>query len=247
MSIQPIIVDERAGESYQGLRMSAEEYRALPETWWHYELINGVVVQQFWGDLEPAGDFPPDRPIYHGLRMSAEEYWALGETFERYELINGVVIMSPSPTTRHQTIGTEILKQLTVFLDRQPQGIACYEVDIEITDARGKPVVYRPDVIFVAHPRAAEAMEKVTLAPDVVVEVVSPHSRPKDSTTKKEDYERNVVKEYWLIDPAKDACIFYRLDAERYVEVTVAGDRFESQAVPGFTLDLAAVRRKFTS
>src|SRR5688572_15123162 len=180
MSIQSIIVDEEAGESYQGLRMTADEYMALPETKWYYELIDGVIVQMFWGDLDPAGDFPKDRPIYHGLRMSADEYWSLGETFERYELINGVVIMSPSPTNWHQMVGLEISRQLANYLISNPIGIASYEVDIEVTDIGGNPTIYRPDVIFVSNPRAVNALEKVALPPDVVVEVISPHSRPKD-------------------------------------------------------------------
>jgi Uma2 family endonuclease len=245
MSIQPIIVDEEAGESYQGLRMTADEYMALPETKWYYELIDGVIVQMFWGDLDPAGDFPKERPIYHGLRMTADEYWSLGETFERYELVNGVVIMSPSPTNWHQMVGLEIAKQLSVYLDQRPVGIASYEVDVEIRDADGQPVIYRPDIIFIAQPRSSEAMEKVTLPPDLVVEVISPHSRPKDTITKRQDYEHSGVLEYWLIDPLKKAFTFYRLHDGHYQEIFATADRFESQAVPGFVLDLKAVRRKF--
>lgn len=248
MSIQPIIVDEEAGESYQGLRMTADEYMALPETKWYYELIDGVIVQMFWGDLDPAGDFPKDRPIYHGLRMSADEYWSLGETFEWYELFDGVVIMSPSPTPMHQTIAMEIATQLYTYINANPVGVVFYEIDVQIYKrSEGRDGVYRPDVVFVGNPRAGQIGERIEVVPDLVVEVVSPHSRPKDAITKKDDYEHNGVSEYWLIDPHKNTLTFYRLQDGRYQEVPHHGDTYESHAVPGFSLDMNAVRHKFQS
>jgi Uma2 family endonuclease len=56
------------------------------------------------------------------------------------------------------------------------------------------------------------------------------------------DYERYGAFEYWLIDAQRETMIFLRLAEGRYVEVALAGDTFHSEAVPGFVLDLRAVR-----
>ncbi len=245
MSVQPIIVDEEAGESYQGLRMSAEEYLALPETKWYYELISGVVVQQFWGEPDPVGDYPPDREIYHGLRMTADEFLNLGRTFERYELVSGVVIMSPSPTPKHQEIAGEVQFQIRAFLQTHPIGRVMHEVDVAMKDAQGRDVVYRPDVLFIAAERWQSAGTRLTVTPDVVVEVVSRDSRPRDNISKMEDYAINGVREYWLNDPLKGRMAFYRLCDGRYAEVAPGPGGFASEAVPGFVLDLGALRQKF--
>jgi Uma2 family endonuclease len=215
--------------------MTADEYWELPETWNYYELIDGVIVQQFWGERE----------TYHGVRMSCEQFRALGETLERYELINGVVIMSPSPTNRHQIVSLEIATQIRVFVKSHPIGIVSYEIDVELKDSHGECIIYRPDIIIVAHPRAAKTMQQVTLPPDLIVEVISPHSRPQDTITKKSDYERNGVTEYWLIDWNRETTTFYRLRDGAYVEILCEGDQFPSLAVPGFVLDVAAVREAF--
>ncbi len=248
MSIQPIIVDEEAGESYQGLRMTADEYLALPETLNSYELIDGVIVQQFWGEPVNAGGYDPDRPIYHGVRMSADEYLALGETFERYELIDGVVIMSPSPTPAHQAVAMQISTQIYSFLKDHPVGLVFYEIDVRVYKrSHGREGVYRPDVTFVSFPKAGQIGDCVDVLPDLVVEVVSPDTRARDALTKKQDYEAAGIAEYWLVDPRRNLLTFYRLRNDVYVEVNSQNERFASEAIPGFALDIAEVRAKFTS
>ena len=63
--------------------------------------------------------------------------------------------------------------------------------------------------------------------------------------TKKDDYERCGVGEYWLIDPERKAMTFYRLRDRRFVRIPARGKSFASQAVPGFVLDLLRVRATF--
>jgi len=77
------------------------------------------------------------------------------------------------------------------------------------------------------------------------VEIISSSSRRYDSETKKNDYERCGVREYWLIDPEREAMTFYRLQDGRFAEVPASDNHFTSEAVPGFTLDLPRVRETF--
>ncbi len=177
-------------------------------------------------------------PQYAGLRMTAAEYFRLPDDGYAYELVNGVLLMSPSPRPRHQRVLVEVSSQLASFLRDNPVGVVLVESDIEFE--RG--FVYRPDVCFFRTGRVKGDPDHLRGAPDLAVEIVSPQSRRYDSETKRADYERFGVLEYWLIDPKRESMTFLRLSEGRYVEVPPEGDSFRSTAVPGFTLALAAVR-----
>jgi Uma2 family endonuclease len=185
-------------------------------------------------------------PGYAGLRMTAAEYLALPPDGERYELVEGVVVMSPSPVLRHQAVSGEVFGQLHVWLKTNPLGFALFEVDVNLgRGVGGRDLVFRPDVIFLRRERFGVLPDWVTGAPDVVCEVVSPGYRRYDRETKRSEYERHGVAEYWLVDPEEGTIALWRLEDGRYADVTPAGDAYVSAAIPGFVLDLAAVRALF--
>ncbi|MCW5888970.1 MAG: Uma2 family endonuclease [bacterium] len=182
-------------------------------------------------------------PGYAGLRMTADEYLALPPDGERYELVEGVVVMSPSPVLRHQAVSGEVFFQLQAYLRSNPIGFAFFEVDVRLgRGVGGRDLVFRPDLIYVRRERFAVLPAYVTGAPDVACEVVSPGYRRYDRETKRTEYERHGVLEYWLFDPEDATTQLWRLEDGRYIDVTPPGDAYPSAAVPGFVLDLAPVR-----
>ncbi len=183
---------------------------------------------------------------YRGLRMTADEFLEIPDDGYNYELIDGVVIMSPSPSPKHQAVAWEISTQLGMYLRDHPVGSAFAELDVHLGEGSvGGDLVYKPEILFVRAERLPQMSDKIVGGPDLVVEVVSRGSRRMDSETKKGDYERFGVREYWLIDPERKAMIFYRLQEGKFVEGPSAGDTFVSQAVSGFVLDLVRVRETF--
>ena len=88
-------------------------------------------------------------------------------------------------------------------------------------------------------------MRRLIGPPDLAVEVISPDSRRYDTQTKRDDYERCGVREYWIVDPQQKLLTFLRNEAGRFVEVPPQGDSFASEAVEGFVLNLAEVRDSF--
>jgi hypothetical protein len=69
--------------------------------------------------------------------------------------------------------------------------------DLHIDDL----TVYRPNLCVYAAHQHATIPERLAVAPDVLLEVLSPGSKPLDLITKRDAYERFGVKEYWTIDP----------------------------------------------
>lgn len=77
------------------------------------------------------------------------------------------------------------------------------------------------------------------------MEVLSPSTRQLDLVTRRADYARAGVHEYWLVDPDAGTMTFLRLRSDPFEEVPPQGDAFASLAVSGFVLDLSHVRRAF--
>lgn len=189
-----------------------------------------------------AGQAPSQ---YVGLRMTADQFLEITDDGYNYELVDGVVIVSPSPTPRHQSVTLEIAWQIKNYLELHPVGAAFVETDVHLAaDERGD-LVYRPEIVFVRQERLKDIGDKLEGPPDLVVEVVSRGSRRYDAETKKSDYEKFGVHEYWLIDPARDTLTIFRRDSGHFTELPLTRDRFESHAIPGFTLDIARIRRAF--
>ena len=183
---------------------------------------------------------------YCGLRMDADEFLEILDDGNSYELIDGVVIMSPSPKPVHQRVAFRIALDIGKYLEHHPIGEVLPEIDVHLgQSAPGRDLVYCPELVFIRAERLPQMHDKIFGAPDLVVEVISKGSRRYDSETKKADYERFGVKEYWLIDPERKAMTFYRLQDGKYAVVSPDGDHFTSDAVPGFVLDLARVRETF--
>lgn len=170
--------------------------------------------------------------------MTADEFLALGETDERLELIDGVVCVSPGASLPHQRIIVELGRQVGAFLRMNPIGISAANVDVRLSDR----LVYRPDLIYLSNEKAARCGARVTEIPDVVVEVISPDSSRLDRETKKRDYERAGVQEYWIIDPLVPSMEFHRLETGRFVAAAADDIHFESRAIPGFVLELPPIR-----
>jgi Uma2 family endonuclease len=183
---------------------------------------------------------------YHGVRMTAAQFFALPDDGFWYELVDGVVVMSPSPTPGHQRVCGLIYFLLQEYLFKNPIGEAFYETDVYLgrnIDARD--IVYRPEVVYLSRERFPRVGDRIRGVPDVVVEVISPQSRRMDTITKRKDYERFGVQEYWLVDPIREEMRFLRRRGRKLLPVAVRGKYFASQAVAGFRLDLDRVRRAF--
>lgn len=151
--------------------------------------------------------------------------------------------MSPRPTMFHQTLLRLTLKQLEKWLDQNP-GADCFpEVDWELSPHN----VYSPDLACYAPGRSPRIQARLSEPPDLLIEILSPGTKAFDLTTKKDDYERHGVAEFWAIDPLDLRVRCYRRAGSQLLEAAGAGgadgaDRVESRALPGFVLDLRPLR-----
>ncbi|MBQ9486230.1 MAG: Uma2 family endonuclease [Selenomonadaceae bacterium] len=130
--------------------------------------------------------------------------------YESYEIIEGEKIMSPSPDAFHN----RTLFRLGIIIGQYTIENNCGYVftdnlDVHLPDGN----LFRPDLVVVKSDNEKIIHWDGTIygVPDMVVEVLSRATRRKDLTIKKDIYESNGVKEYWIIDPWAKAVDVYIL------------------------------------
>ena len=78
--------------------------------------------------------------------------------------------------------------------------------------------LFKPDLIVVLEENAdiIDWRKGIYGAPDMLVEVLSKSTRKNDLTIKKDAYEANGIREYWIIDPYMKAISVYLLRDGKY-------------------------------
>jgi Uma2 family endonuclease len=141
-------------------------------------------------------------PVAYPEHYTADDYRAWEGD---WELIHGApYAMSPSPSVTHQFVSLAIAAQLFEQTRTCPNCSVLAEMDWDI----GTDTVVRPDVMVLC----GKTGERVTRAPDIVFEVVSPRTATRDERTKYELYEREGVDWYILVYPElKTAKVYQRV------------------------------------
>lgn len=129
------------------------------------------------------------------------------------ELIDGEIFVTPSAVTRHQRLTVRLALSLGNHIDLHPnQGevfTAPFDVVLTAHD------VLEPDLLVVLGDQRDILTEKnVQGAPGLVIEILSPSTRKRDLTLKRQLFDREGVREYWVVDPEGNSVAVYRRAAD---------------------------------
>jgi Uma2 family endonuclease len=159
----------------------------------------------------------------------------------RHEIIDGEHYVTASPVTRHQRISRRLLVALQTYVDQHPVG-EVFHAPFDIVMSLHDVVV--PDLIYVSQARAHLLTAKnLQGAPDLVIEILSPSTRPRDDRLKRDLYERVGVGEYWLVDPELNTLTVYRREGSGFLapETFAADAAVSTPLLPGFEMALDGV------
>ena len=128
------------------------------------------------------------------------------------EIIGGKIVMMASPTLNHIFIAGNIYTIFNHYL----RGGRCTPLPDGAALFLDNGEQYKPDMMLVCDP---EKLRKkgVYGVPDLVVEVLSPGTARNDRGYKKDIYEKNGVREYWIVDPANRAVEQYILENGHFI------------------------------
>jgi Uma2 family endonuclease len=183
-------------------------------------------------------------PVYsESTLLTAEQLEAMRLPHKRTELVRGRLVVREPPSTEHGRIQATLAYFVTDHVRRHGLGLV-FGQDTGFRIESSPDTVRGPDLAFVRQERTREIPRRgyAALAPDLVVEILSPEDRPAEYLAKVAQWLGAGTLLVWVIDPERAEAHVHRADGSLTI---VAGDEpLDGEAVlPGFSRPLADVLR----
>jgi Uma2 family endonuclease len=148
--------------------------------------------------------------------MTIQEYFRTPETLTPQELIFGVLRVADSPIPRHQQIIFQLSRRMGDHVDRHEMGTVWISPLDVILDYE-RHLVVQPDLFYISAERMPFVPDRIRLAPDLVVEVLSPKPRIGELDERLGWFATYGVTECWLIHQLQQ-----RTEVLQFAEGTIA-------------------------
>ena len=157
----------------------------------------------------------------------------------RYALLWGVLYRMPPPKFVHGRVTNTIGRHVGNFVDEHGLGVVSAEAGFVL--ARDPDVLLEPDVAFVRADRVPIDQEVYPeLAPDLVVEVVSPSNTGPAIADKVRAYLEAGVRLVWVFSPRRRSVAVHRPD-QPVRELSEADDLNGEDVLPGFRVRVGSL------
>ncbi|MCZ6918473.1 MAG: Uma2 family endonuclease [Gemmatimonadetes bacterium] len=173
--------------------------------------------------------------------MTAEQLCHISYPDKCTELVRGKLVVREPAGYRHGRVVARLTKVLADHVDANELG-EILGAETGFTIFRDPDTVRAPNVGFVRRERVPVPVPTgyAELAPDLVVEVLSPDDRPGQVLAKVGDWLEAGVQLVWVVDPQRRKAHIHRADGSTAVIDDV--DMLEGEdAVPGFVCRLDTI------
>ena len=128
------------------------------------------------------------------------------------ELVRGILVVREPPGLRHGRVTTELAARLAPHVRAGGLGQVYVESGFKVTS--DPDTVRAPDIAFISRKRLPDPEPRgfPDLAPDLVVEVLSPGDRPGEVLSKVADWLSAGTSLVWVVDPERRLARVYRHD-----------------------------------
>ncbi|MBK8799390.1 MAG: Uma2 family endonuclease [Anaerolineales bacterium] len=185
---------------------------------------------------EPAWDVALLFPAQGAWSM--EEYLRL-ETNRLVEFSHGSIEVLPMPSDRHQAIVGYLFVLLLQLANQLGGTVRTAPLRLQLWPGK----LREPDLLFLASADDPRREDAFWTGADLVVEVVSPDDPHRDLVTKRFEYARAGIPEYWIVDPRDESLSILRLAGDAYAVHGSfnRGETATSAAYPQLAADVSAV------
>lgn len=129
----------------------------------------------------------------------------------RAELVDGKIYYMASPGRTHQKLLHFFDKTIGNYIDSQNGECEVYPAPFAVFLNQDDITYFEPDIAVICD--TSKLDEKGCHgAPDWIIEIVSPGSKSMDYFTKLMKYQAAGVREYWIVNPAKQQILVYQFD-----------------------------------
>lgn len=171
------------------------------------------------------------------------DYYALERVNGNWmiELANGCLEILPMPSLFHQRITKYMCRRVDDFLGPESDGeTAMAPLPVRLFEGQ----IREPDLVYFEKSRVKD-IHKSLKGADLVMEVVSPgeEARERDLKTKRREYAKAKIREYWIIDPESKTITVLTLAGKAYklYGECKPGEQAASRLLKGFTVEVAEV------
>ena len=160
----------------------------------------------------------------------------------RHEIIGGVHYVTPSPYIPHQILVGRLFVAIAGFLKTRRKLGRVFISPVDVLMSEHDIVV--PDLTFVAGDQESILTEaNVQGAPALLAEVLSPSTRRRDEGIKRELFDQQGVREYWLVDRTAMRVSIHRRNADGSFPLVLTLEaetdgQLSTPLLPGFTLSV---------
>lgn len=174
--------------------------------------------------------------------MTAAQLLQLPDDGTRYELVRGELVAMAPAGFLHGVVVDRVGRRIGDYVERHSLGVsAAAYTGFRIE--RDADTVRAPDYAFISHERLAgrpPATGYAEVAPDLVVEVISPHDRQSDIDAKTAMWLEVGVRLVWVVDPASRTVAAHH--EHGIVATCRAADTLSGEPVlPGFSCPVADI------
>ena len=160
--------------------------------------------------------------------LKKEEYYTIDDIYalpegERAELIDGQIYYMAPPSRTHQKLLHFFDRTIGNYIQLKAGTCEVYPAPFAVFLNKDDTNYVEPDISVICDSSKLDD-KGCHGAPDWVIEIVSPGNKPMDYFTKLFKYRTANVREYWIVDPAKERVIVYGFENETMEEYTFVED-----------------------
>lgn len=164
---------------------------------------------------------------------TTDDIYALPEG-ERAELIDGQIYYMAPPSWEHQKVSRKLHQAIANYIDSNNGKCEALAAPFAVFLNEEDETYVEPDISVICD--LSKLSDKGCHgAPDWVIEIVSPSSKPRDYMTKLFKYRTAGVKEYWIVDPMKQRTTVYLFEEESIEEYSF-GEEVPVGIYEGFSI-----------
>lgn len=167
-----------------------------------------------------------------------DDIFALPEG-QRAELIDGELYMMAAPGMVHQRIVMELSFRIRDYIGRKKGDCEVFPAPFAVFLNADDKIYVEPDLSVICDKKKLTE-EGCYGAPDWIVEVVSPSSRPMDYNKKLFKYRTAGVREYWIADYERNLITVYDFEHDEMTDYTFQ-DHVKTGIYEDFAIDFSGI------
>ncbi len=152
------------------------------------------------------------------------EYYTIDDIYnlpdgKRAELIDGELYMMATPDRIHQRLVMMLSNSIFNYIQAKNGDCEVYPAPFAVFLNADDKIYLEPDISVICD--KDKLIDKgCSGAPDWIVEVVSPSSRPMDYNKKLFKYRNADVREYWIVDYERNLITVYNFEHDEMTDYT---------------------------